>query len=185
MEPTARASALDRRLQDLLDKQEIHEVLARYCRGLDRGDYELVRSAFHPDAVHNHDGTVQPVTGLVEGLKNPARKILKSVSHGITNELVDLRGDIAYCESYFLACHLIEHQGADWTWMVGGRYVDRLERRDGSWRIAHRTAVYDWARADRVGARPDGLALVRSTDEGVWGRGAGEDFSYRFPPQPR
>ena len=41
-------------LQRLLDKQEIYEVLCRYCRGIDRLDEPLVRSCYHPDAVDNH-----------------------------------------------------------------------------------------------------------------------------------
>ncbi len=27
---------------------------------------------------------------------------------------------------------------------VGGRYLDRLERRDGEWRISARAMLYDW-----------------------------------------
>lgn len=181
MEPTASVETGDR-VQALLDKQEIHEVLARYCRGLDRGDPELVRSVFLPDAVHNHDGSVQPVTELVEGLERPTRKVLRSVSHTISNELVDLQGDTAYSECYWVGCHRLEYDGAEWTWIVGGRYLDRLERRDGVWLIAHRTAVYDWARTDRVGARPAGLAIAHSTNTGIWGRGDREDFSYQFAP---
>src|SRR5262245_17777267 len=38
----------------LLDKQAIQEVLARYCRGVDRADLELLRSVYHPDAIDNH-----------------------------------------------------------------------------------------------------------------------------------
>ncbi|WP_221890845.1 nuclear transport factor 2 family protein [Microbispora sp. KK1-11] len=33
------------------DQQEIHEVVLRYCRGVDRLDMDLVRSAYHPDAI--------------------------------------------------------------------------------------------------------------------------------------
>lgn len=170
------------RLQELLDKQDVHEVLARYCRGLDRGDYEMVASAFHPDATNNQTGPVQPVAELIEGLKQPSRKILKAVAHYITNEMVELDGDTALSECYFLACHRVDHADAEWTWIVGGRYFDRLERRDGVWRIAERTAVYDWARADGLAELPEGLALVHSTDHAIWGDGRGEDFLYRFMP---
>jgi hypothetical protein len=172
-------SDVDARIQALLDKQEIHEVLAHYCRGLDRGDKALLRATFHPDGTHDHGGTIQSADQLVDGLDNPARlKVLKSVAHTFGNALVELDGDAAAVESYFLACHRFEHEGAAWDWMVGGRYVDRFERRDGVWRIAHRTAVYDWARADPVGERPEGVGLVSSADGGQWGRGDAQDFSY-------
>ena len=55
------ASDLDPRLAGLLDKQEIEEVVLRYCRGIDRRDFDLVRSCYHPDARDRHgsfDGTV-------------------------------------------------------------------------------------------------------------------------------
>ena len=32
--------------------------------------------------------------------------------------------------------------------VYGLRYVDRFERRDGEWRIAHRVCTWDWARSD-------------------------------------
>ena len=47
----------ERALRVLLDKQEIHEVLMRYCRGIDRCDAELLHSVYHPDATDDH-GTV-------------------------------------------------------------------------------------------------------------------------------
>ena len=37
----------ERALRVLLDKQEIHEVLMRYCRGIDRCDSELLHSVYH------------------------------------------------------------------------------------------------------------------------------------------
>lgn len=38
-------------VDDLLDKQAIGEVVLRYCRGIDRLDLDLVRSAYHCDGV--------------------------------------------------------------------------------------------------------------------------------------
>jgi hypothetical protein len=168
------------RLQELLDKQDIHELFMRYARSFDRTDYDLVVSVFQPDATHNHDGTDRPVSELLEALKNPRRHAVRSLSHLVGNELIELHGDVAFGESYYLACHRVEHDGRDWDWIVGGRYLDRVERRDGEWRIAHRTMVYDWARVDAVNERPSGLMLAQSTDNGVWGQRGPEDFSYLY-----
>lgn len=46
------------KLQELLDKQAITEVLHQYCRGADRCDEELMMSCYHPDA------TDQPTSSL-------------------------------------------------------------------------------------------------------------------------
>jgi hypothetical protein len=32
----------------------------------------------------------------------------------------------------------------------GGRYVDRFERREGVWKIAHRQVIFEWSRIDQV-----------------------------------
>ena len=52
-------SDLERRLRSVLDRQEIHDALVRYCRGIDRCDERLVLSAFHADAMDNHTGSDQ------------------------------------------------------------------------------------------------------------------------------
>lgn len=31
------------------------------------------------------------------------------------------------------------------VWTAGGRYIDRLERRDGEWKIALRTNLIEWS----------------------------------------
>ena len=41
----------ERRLQLLLDKQDIYELMCRYCRGVDRMDKELTLSCFWPGAI--------------------------------------------------------------------------------------------------------------------------------------
>ena len=40
----------ERRLQLLIDKQDIYELICQYARGVDRFDKELVQSCFWPDA---------------------------------------------------------------------------------------------------------------------------------------
>ena len=53
--------------------------------------------------------------------------------------------------------------------VMGIRYVDRFERRDGAWKIAHRVVATEWRRVDVVqGARGSG-------EVGVWGRRDGDD----------
>jgi ketosteroid isomerase-like protein len=133
-------------LQDLLDKQAIREVIMRYCRGVDRCDAALISSAYHPDALDFHGSrnfTGETVgRGLVDGLLTTA---LRSMHH-VTNQVITVHGDTAGCESYYAAFRVEEHDGAERVLQALGRYVDRLERRDGEWRIAHRVVVNEIVR---------------------------------------
>ena len=64
--------------------------------------------------------------------------------HAVSNVLVEVKGDHARSEAYFRAQHSIPRDDGVAEVFAAGRYLDRLERRDGEWRIAHRHAVYDW-----------------------------------------
>jgi hypothetical protein len=131
-------------LQALLDKQAIHEVLLRYCRGIDRCDEELVRSAYHPDATDDHGIYRGGVDGFVAWVIPGLRETYAGTSHVLGNVLVELDGDVAHSEAYVTAWHLFTKDGADHNWIFSGRYVDRFERREGAWKIARRVTICDW-----------------------------------------
>ena len=142
----------------------------RYCRGIDRGDEELVRSAYHPDSYDDH-GTFKGngwefASIVVASLRSMPQRTM----HMICNELVELEGDTAHSESYFVAHHLTAGDAAT-LFSFHGRYVDRFERRDGEWKIAHRVVVRDWAETRAVDLTwEDGPFLQgsRSTDDPVY-----------------
>jgi ketosteroid isomerase-like protein len=145
-------------VQELLDRQAIRDVAVRYCRGVDRRDLALVNSVFHDDAIDEHAG--RTLSGQTLG-----REILRLVesfsmtSHHITNQTLHLDGDMAGCESYY-TCWLIENRdGVKKPWHTVGRYVDRLERRDGEWRIARRVVVMETARYLPPEEVPDGAFI--------------------------
>src|SRR5687768_13411129 len=52
--PAVETVVMDAELQRLLDEREIERRLADYCRGVDRGDAELVASVYHPDGTDDH-----------------------------------------------------------------------------------------------------------------------------------
>jgi hypothetical protein len=143
---TATDSGVAARVQELLDRQDILDCLHRYTRGVDRIDVELIRSAFHPDAVDYHG----PVTGSVEDFLaywlplQPSRQVSQ---HYIANTSIDLAGDTAHVETYYTYFH--KARGETQLTTYGGRYADRFERRAGEWRIAMRVVIREWAfRAD-------------------------------------
>jgi hypothetical protein len=62
----------------------IQDVLYRYARGVDRRDWELVRSVYHPDATDDHGGYRGGVDGLLDYLRARHEHIEQSL-HVITN----------------------------------------------------------------------------------------------------
>jgi ketosteroid isomerase-like protein len=130
-------------LQELLDKTAIHETLMRYARGVDRGDSELICSAYHPDAIDEHGVADYTGESVGPGLVELMAQVPVSMHH-ITNHWIVLHGDgSAGCESYFTVWQSHHAEGADAMLHALGRYVDRFEQRDGEWRIAHRLVIVE------------------------------------------
>jgi ketosteroid isomerase-like protein len=178
-----RIDALEARLRLIEDKQAIHDVIVRYCRGVDRSDPDLVLAAFHDDAIDNHFGVVLPfreAIGTLKAARSGAPPSKTKSMHNICNVLIELDGDVARCETYVTVVVRIPHEGKEIDWTHAGRYVDRFERRDGEWRIAYRTVVYDLERFDEVVPPPTGLTQARYLDNAVLGKRGTGDFSYEI-----
>lgn len=129
-------------LQELLDKEAIRECLYRYCRGIDRADETVLRSAYWPDAHDRHGAYVGDAEGFIAQAMPRLRSGGRGV-HQISNILIELLGDVAAVESSFLALQSSPAAPALETFLCG-RYLDRFEKREGQWRVADRTVVYDW-----------------------------------------
>lgn len=131
----------------LEDKQEIAEVVLRYCRGVDRLDFDLIRSCYHDDGVDHHTGFDGDADSYVAWLKGGLPR-LGGTMHMVGNQLIEVDGDLARSETYGTAHHWGEpYDDVTRNFTSGFRYVDRMERRDGQWRIAERWAVREWTRA--------------------------------------
>lgn len=180
--PQHHLNTFEARLKLIEDRQAIHDVIVRYCRGVDRNDPDLVLAAFHDDAIDNHFGVVLPfrdAIGTLKAARGGAPSKTTSM-HSIGNVLIDLDGDIARCETYVTVVVRIPQDVGAIDWTHAGRYVDRFERRNGEWRIAYRTVVYDRERFDQVIPAPEGLSQARYLDNAVRGQKGFSDFSYEI-----
>ncbi len=138
---------MDAAIAALIDRREIEDVVLRYCRGIDRLDLELVRACYHADATDSHggfSGTRDEFVAWVEKLL--AR--FESTMHFVGNSLIEIAGDVAVAETYAIAFHRGRESRPSLNLMIGVRYVDRFEKRDGGWRIARRACVTEWSRVD-------------------------------------
>jgi ketosteroid isomerase-like protein len=133
-------------LSRMLDKLEIREVLTRWCRGIDRGDVELMASTYHPDALDEHGPFVY--SGEEAARKYIARhkRDYKRHFHTTVSETIELDGDVARCESYWIVYVIADDEEVATGEAVQnfwGRYLDRFERRGGPWKIAERRMVLE------------------------------------------
>lgn len=177
-DPSAEIDALRAQVMRLRANEEIRGCIYAYARALDRLDRELLEAQFWPDARVDYGAFYQ---GLVAGFIDTALRFqgaMRDTQHLIGNITIDVSGNCAQAESYVHANHILMEGGKLVQLMVGARYLDRFERRDGVWKLCYRTEVMDWGRWLPISER--WFELAKELPKGLRGR---EDLSYRFTIQ--
>ncbi|MCE7796427.1 nuclear transport factor 2 family protein [Sphingobium sufflavum] len=133
----------DARIDRWIDTLDIRETLAEYFRALTAGDAARAQAVFLPDTPECHG----PVRGVAHGLiaefvANAA--VYRATVRHMLDVCVEIDGDTALSEAGWITIL----QGEDRDSFYAGRYLDRWQRRDGTWRIAARVAMVDWWRVD-------------------------------------
>lgn len=133
--------ALRRDVRYLVDRTAILDCIAGHARGCDRHDVDLVTAAYHDDAIDEHGGDTN--TGPKYGeWANASHAATSQVhTHNVTTHSCEIDGDTAHAESYVIVVLL--GQDGRTAQFISGRYLDRLERRDGAWRIALRRSTVE------------------------------------------
>lgn len=164
------------RLSELLDRQDILDCLVRFSRGMDRFDRDLFLSAFHPDAVIAAGEFVGGPVPLYDWASKLHERGQSGTHHNLLNHTCDIDGDAAHTETYYL---FVGRNRDDSNWIAGGRYIDRLERRDGAWKIALRTNAIEWSGI--VPTLPIPFADVPDIHQNGAPSRSKDDSSYRRP----
>jgi len=135
--------------REAIDREEIYQQLVLYCRAVDRCDEALLRSVYHPDAHDDHGHYAGDVDGFIAFVKRDVQARFRCTMHKLGNAYIEVQGDVAHCESYAVGHHIRAEGSIDIDDLVMGlRYVDRFERRDGVWRIADRELRFEWQRVE-------------------------------------
>ena len=138
----------------LEDRAAITEVIAAYAHAIDRRRWDMMPQLFHEDATFGFGIIQGDWRTFVEQAKTVIDPCLIT-QHQLGQTLIGFEGaDIAHCETYMTAMHTVPagypttevfpDKGQTYSAVIAGRYVDRFERRNGEWRIAHRSGIYDW-----------------------------------------
>jgi hypothetical protein len=141
---------LEVEIRDLAARRDITEAVHNYMRAQDRLLPDLHRSAFH-ESGYVDCGVFKGSTHAFVDFAQQFLGDVKGSQHLIGQIQIHFDGDeAADGEVYFIAWHRIVEDSEDKDLFIAGRYVDRYEKRDGSWRIAKRHELIDWARTDPV-----------------------------------
>lgn len=131
-------------LQMLIDRQQITEMLYRYCRSVDRLDRPLGYSIWHEDGIADYgDLYCGDGPGVIDLICEQHLHALYH-SHQIANILIDLDGDRAGSETYITANLRVKIDERVQQMTIWSRYVDQWSRREGRWGIDKRVAIIDF-----------------------------------------
>jgi SnoaL-like domain len=128
-------------LQRLKDRQDILDCLVREARGRDRHDAAMTVSCYWEDGADEHGPVLSPGPEYGERANAGHRAGFAANQHNLTNHTCELEGNVANCETYVVGGLLSPDQKT--CKLALGRYVDRLERRHGVWKIKLRRSIVD------------------------------------------
>ncbi len=172
-------------LRAMLDREAIRDCLARLARGEDRRDAAMITGCYWPESITDY-GVFSGDFDAYLAWVVPGSEAIPCTQHILGQSVILLDGDSARVETQVLSYHRIDMGEAHRDTCIGGRYLDVMERREGAWRIAGRTMLYDWYQdfGDSIDWSQGVMGLAFSAPH-FSGRAHG-DFSERFfAPQTR
>jgi len=128
-------------VQYLKDRLAIQDCIASHAHGHDRHDVTELTNAYHKDGIDEHGYAINPAPEYAEWANRIHDQGSELHLHNITTHCCEIDGDQAHAESYVMVA-LLDH-GRNTARLINGRYIDRLERRNGEWKIALRRSTID------------------------------------------
>lgn len=138
---------MERKLEELIEKEAIREQIYNYCRALDRIDNELGYTVFAEDAKVDYGPTYKgDGRGFIDMMLNMHRGMV-STHHMMTNILIKFNDDLtrAASETYMYAACKYKNKAGEASFVVEARCrdIDKWEKRDGKWVITERIVAGD------------------------------------------
>ncbi len=133
----------------LSDIQSIRDVAQRYCRGVDRLDEALMKSAYWPEATDDHGVYVGNAMPFVE-MCMVSHLRWRTTSHCIFNHHIELDADGTSAHGEIYNVTYLFQKDADVLDTWHGRYLDRYEKRGDEWRIIERVCVHEGTHSELV-----------------------------------
>ena len=134
-------------IKELLDREGIRDLMARYYRGIDRKDVELIGDCFTEDAYARY-GTFEAVgRARIKEVLGTIVRCFGASTHLRGDQEIKLDGDTAWVETYAVDYLTYTVEGVTHQSTHGLRYRDTMVREGDVWRVKHRVLHSDWTRA--------------------------------------
>ncbi|MBT3331341.1 MAG: nuclear transport factor 2 family protein [Rhodospirillaceae bacterium] len=152
----------DAKVQLLLDRADISQVLYTYATAIDTRNFDLLATCFTADLeadfrsfgsreiIKGRDNWLPIIQGTIEGLD--------ATQHLTGNHVITVDGDSATLVAYLQALHRLDTARSDPEYTVGGYYTCDMARgegglqdgpHDGRWRMRRYSLQVTWHRGNR------------------------------------
>ncbi|MGI9327236.1 MAG: nuclear transport factor 2 family protein [Pseudomonadales bacterium] len=128
--------------RELADLESIRNAVLRYCRGVDRLDPELMKSAYWPEASDDHGVFVGNAMEFVDHCMVSHLR-WRATSHCVFNHSITLDMDEFHARGEVYNVTYLFHKGSQGMDTWHGRYLDCYEKRGDEWRIIERVCVHE------------------------------------------
>ncbi len=162
-----------------LDRDKICNCIASLARGEDRRSAEIISQGFWPDATTDFgifSGNFAEYLAWVV----PGSPAIPVTQHILAQTVIELAGNDASAETHVTSYHRVNMGDVERDIVMGGRYLDQLQKRGSEWRITHRVMLYDWVQDWGVSADwSQGLMGFPFSADHFTGKAVG-DYSEQF-----
>lgn len=143
----------DAKIQLLLDRADISQVLHSYATAIDTRDWDLLATCFTEDleadfrdfggreVVKGRDVWLEIIKGTIQGLD--------ATQHLTANHVHQIDGDTATLTAYLQALHRLDTARSDPEYTVGRYYTCEMVRTNDGWRMRRNTLKVTWHRGNR------------------------------------
>ena len=147
--PAPDVSDVEGNLRWLRDREQLKMLYQRYAYGVDTGDFEIVRSVFHPDCTVS--GTLEEgvLDSYLEGIE-AGLKQWEATMHVMGNQYVEIEGDRGRVETWVVGYHMEAPESPLEHLVLGLRYLDEVVRVAANvgaglgWQIIRRNTLKQW-----------------------------------------
>ncbi|MES2498647.1 MAG: nuclear transport factor 2 family protein [Pseudomonadota bacterium] len=134
-------------LQEISDRLEIQDLIARYAHAIDDQDWDALDRVFTPDAVIDYTdlGGAKGSRAETKAYLAQAMPTFSAFQHLSTTTKLDITGDTAKARTILFNPMVMQHEGEERVFFIGLWYCDDLVRTADGWRIAHRREQKCWS----------------------------------------